>query len=633
MSEESPSSASAIRALQHAAQSLLERGESLSAYDAIVEALRQYPADVRLRQLHALALARTGATEAAREALQQLIADAPASEETLGLLARTHKDSWAHGVDAGERTHHLQRAFATYRESYHRFGGMWSGINAAALGVLLGDRDTAGALARRVRAQCLAEHRAGHPTSSAYWTLATLGEAALVLGDRHEAEMWYAQAAAVAGRRVGDVASTRRNARLVYQQIGLDGDGIEAALRVPPVVVFAGHLIDRPGRSMPRFPQALEADVRQALRDRVGHLAACFGYSSAACGADLLFLETVVDLHGETTIVLPYERAQFQADSVGFALDGQWTVRFERALERAHDVVTASDQRIGRGGLSYEYGLLVLDGLAAVRADELDTDLVSMAVWDGLPGDGAGGTAAAVERWRRLGRRIEIIDLRALQRLAGAEVVTSAADETIRALPESDGSDSSDGFEPRIVALLFADVQGFSRLTEREIPLFVRHFLGMVSAVVGELPGAPIMTNTWGDGLYFVFAEVRDAGECALRLCEAVARFDWRAAGLSSELGLRIGLHAGPAYQCIDPVTGRPNFLGAHVSRAARIEPITPAGQVYASGAFAALARAEQIDGFACSYVGRTPLAKGYGTFPTYAVRRRAPGTNRRHVG
>jgi tryptophan halogenase len=44
-----------------------------------------------------------------------------------------------------------------------------------------------------------------------------------------------------------------------------------------------------------------------------------------------------------------------------------------------------------------------------------------------------------------------------------------------------------------------------------------------------------------------------------------------------------IGLHAGPVYRYTDPVTRRPNYTGGHASRAARIEPITPPGQVYAS--------------------------------------------------
>jgi class 3 adenylate cyclase len=98
---------------------------------------------------------------------------------------------------------------------------------------------------------------------------------------------------------------------------------------------------------------------------------------------------------------------------------------------------------------------------------------------------------------------------------------------------------------------------------------------------------------------------------------------EWAAKGLPKDLSLRIGLHAGPAYACMDPVTNRRNYLGTHVSRAARIEPVTPPGQVYASGAFAALARAEHVRDFRCEYVGQTPLAKGYGAFPTYHVRRR----------
>jgi len=57
------------------------------------------------------------------------------------------------------------------------------------------------------------------------------------------------------------------------------------------------------------------------------------------------------------------------------------------------------------------------------------------------------------------------------------------------------------------------------------------------------------------------------------------------------------------------------------VSRAARIEPITPPGQVYASEAFAALAAACGAKNFTCDYVGQTPMAKGYGTLPTYHVR------------
>jgi len=96
---------------------------------------------------------------------------------------------------------------------------------------------------------------------------------------------------------------------------------------------------------------------------------------------------------------------------------------------------------------------------------------------------------------------------------------------------------------------------------------------------------------------------------------------DWSKKGLPKAINLRIALHAGPVYSCVDPVTGQQSYTGTHVSRAARIEPITPPGQVYSSQAFAALAAAQGVKEFTCDYVGQTPLAKGYGTFATYHVR------------
>jgi class 3 adenylate cyclase len=294
-----------------------------------------------------------------------------------------------------------------------------------------------------------------------------------------------------------------------------------------------------------------------------------------------------------------------------------WPARFRRVLTAARDVVMASDQRMAGGEMSYEYAVMLLEGLAGVRADELDTELVRLVLWDGKPGGGRGGTAPTVERWRRGNRHVEVIDLEALARDAALPVVISpaSADE----VPEADAAASLDS---GIVALLFADAQGFSGLSEEQIPAFVRHFLGAVSETLSRSVRPPLLKNTWGDGLYFVFGSVRDAGLFALELADTVARTDWTRWGLPRELCLRTGLHAGPAFACLDPVTGQQNYFGVHVSRAARIEPITPPGQVYASGAFAALARADDVRDFRCDYVGRTPLAKTYGTLPMYVVRR-----------
>jgi class 3 adenylate cyclase len=94
--------------------------------------------------------------------------------------------------------------------------------------------------------------------------------------------------------------------------------------------------------------------------------------------------------------------------------------------------------------------------------------------------------------------------------------------------------------------------------------------------------------------------------------------------GLPRQLSIRIGVHAGPVYVNFDPVVREISFTGAHVSRAARIEPITHEGEVFASEEFAALAAADQSKGFSCDLVGTTALAKSYGLFRVYSLERSA---------
>lgn len=180
--------------------------------------------------------------------------------------------------------------------------------------------------------------------------------------------------------------------------------------------------------------------------------------------------------------------------------------------------------------------------------------------------------------------------------------------------------------EDRVGAILFADVVGLSRITDdHEMVAFFLGFLGAVAALLEESEHRPLVRNTWGDGLYLVFGTVREAGLFALRLCAAVegpVPIDSRVPG---DLSVRVALHAGPLLSFRDPVTGQHTLSGTHVTRAARIEPITPPGVVYASREFAALAAAERVTEFACHPVGRVRLAKGHAVAPLFALQ--DPGT------
>jgi class 3 adenylate cyclase/tetratricopeptide (TPR) repeat protein len=607
------------------AERILQIGEPLLAYDVAVEGIQRFPNSVELRQLLALALTRSGAASTANELLSELYAEGHRDEETVGLLARTHKELAREVGESPEAQKHLRKALEFYAQAYGDTEGYWTGINAATLALCLGEQDRATTLAEEVARRCREKLNQSEPADTdRYWILSTLGETALLLRRWSEAEEWYSQALEVGRGKWGSLHSTRQNARLLAQHLGEGIELVERLFRLPNVVMFVGHMVDRPDRMIPRFPPRLEGAVKQAIQSRLQRLNAQFGYASAACGSDILFHEAILERNGESHIVLPYEKELFAKDSVELLDSGDWNKRFEQVVERAIEVEEASKRSQICGEVSFEFANLLLHGLASIRAQQLDTKLIPLGVWDGKQENELGGTAHTIARWRAAGLEVETIDLSKI--LAEGPLELSSSGATPIVPRPSGGATSSTKFISEIRALLFADMAGFSKLSEEEVPRFVEHFLGLVGKLSEESAHTPLVKNTWGDGLYFVFAHVREAGLFALELHDRVRETDWEGKGLPN-LNLRIGLHAGPVFLCHDPVTDRLNYIGAHVSRAARIEPITPVGQVYASQPFAALAAASRVEEFSCTYVGQTPMAKQYGNFPTYVVARRQ-GTN-----
>ena len=593
---------------------ILAQGEPLLAYDVVSAGLKIWPDDLRLRQLQGLALSRSGATERANAILEALRREDENQEETLGMLGRTYKDLAANAATSKQRKQFLKSAARIYGEAYQTSGGYWSGINAATMTLLIGESDRACEIAIKVRKQCLKDVEDSR--GDLYWEFAALGEASLVCRELKQAGEWYARAAEKGSGRYGDLDSSRRNARLILKHWKEDPVWIDKYLRVPSVVVFTGHMVDRPDRGEPRFPEELASTVAAEIQQKLDKLQPGFAFSSAACGSDILFLEAMLDRGAEVSIVLPYNEQEFVRDSVEIAAGGNWRARFDRVLTRAARVVTASNQRLEIGAVSYEFCNGLMLGLAAIRARQLGTQLIPLAVWDGRPGDGPGGAAGAVQKWRRLGYDPEIVSLPKPN--SGAPTRREP-----RALILERPSKRSE-FRSRIVAILFADAVGFSKLSEAQVPQFFQHFHGAIAELTKKFSKSMIAKNTWGDGLYFVFSNVHVAGNFALQLADLVTKTEWEKKGLPPELNLRIALHAGPVYEFHDPITKRISFSGTHVSRAARIEPITPPGQVYASEAFAALSAAKRTLDFTCDYVGQTPMAKGYGTLPTYHVRPKA---------
>lgn len=295
-----------------AAEKLLELGDPILAYNITVEGRDKTagrPDDLRLRQLQGLALARSGATRLAHKELTDLHDDGYRDSETLGLLASAHKDLALQAAGRQDRDHHFRRALKLYHDAWKLHGDPGTGINAATVALLLTERKLATELCGEIGATCLQQlSEPDAPGADRYRMLANLGQMALILGQTDRAREWYAQAGELGKGLFGKLAATRRDAYLLTDFLGLDRRLLADCLCIPNVVVFVGHMIDRPDRAVPRFPPLLERAVGGAIRDRLTQLNGHIGYSSAACGSDILFLEALQDARGqgsESHVVLP----------------------------------------------------------------------------------------------------------------------------------------------------------------------------------------------------------------------------------------------------------------------------------------------------------------------------------------
>jgi class 3 adenylate cyclase len=578
------------------------RGELLSAFDLADRGLAEYPDDIWLKHRAVLALARAGATEHAAQRFDEygLAAGETDHEDIAALRARIAKDVALAARGGVERRDQAARAAAAYLAVFERTGGYYPAINAATMSQLAGKPDQAARLARRV----LELLRAGGDTS--YYAAATEAEAQLLLGESAAARGALARAATLHGGDFGAVSTTRRQLRLVCELRGIDPE-VLAALRGPAVVHFCGHRIAAAGEDG-RFQAADEGAVAERIRTEIERRPATYGYGALASGGDIMWAEALLVSGAELHVVLPFARNEFLQTSVAPA-SGEWVARFERCIEAATAVSYATQDAYLDDDVLYRYGSELAMGLALLRARYLEAEVRQLALWDGGPPLGAASTAIDVGTWRRRGLPTAVVTP------AGELLLDTPG---LPNPPPAAGSTSG-----RIIcAMLFADVKGFSKLSDEQLPRFAEHVLGAFAAVLERHADHVLHRNTWGDALYVVFGDVGRAAECGLELQEAMGEIDLVGARLPEDLALRLGAHVGPVFPITDPVLGIPAYMGSHVSRTARIEPVTPPAAVYVTEPFAAALVLAGNVRLACDYVGHMPAAKDYGRLRMYRLRR-----------
>lgn len=365
------------------------------------------------------------------------------------------------------------------------------------------------------------------------------------------------------------------------------------------VAVYCGHMFNSGGAE----EAALAARVAEAL-DRYDVRA---GFGPLACGADLLIAEALLARGGELHVVLPFAEDDFIAESV-LCGGPEWLARYEACRDAAHAVHFATPGAYVGDDNQFAYNTRLAMGLAALKAQATGGEAVQIAVLSdkvrSLSQTGLAGTVADIGLWQSLGR----------------ETVTIPAGPVPRSLVFPQHPPLAGGTRRAIRSIIFADYKGFSRLGERELPLFMAEVMGRIGAVLTEFGDHVEFRNSWGDALYAIVDEPRTAARLALELQRRLQGLPAALSPPGELAGMRIGVHYGPVWVGTDRITGNRIWYGGEVNRTARIEPVTPVGGVYCTEHFAAALLVEGVDECRFVSVGRKALAKDAGELELYRL-------------
>jgi hypothetical protein len=159
------------------------------------------------------------------------------------------------------------------------------------------------------------------------------------------------------------------------------------------VFLFSGHLVDAPDRSPARFPADKEPEAVAAmgkLLDELDAGADDVAISSAACGGDLLFVESCLKRKVRVEIYLPFVEEEFLNNSVDFA-GKQWRERFF-AVKKQVQGWRIMRHELGPTPAGEDpfacVNLWMLDQALAYGAKKLRF----ICLWDRRAADGPGGT-------------------------------------------------------------------------------------------------------------------------------------------------------------------------------------------------------------------------------------------------
>ena len=173
------------------------------------------------------------------------------------------------------------------------------------------------------------------------------------------------------------------------------------------VAALAGRRVDADHAAESHFPLSEVARVAKELRARFKHCSVGHLVSSAACGADLLALESAISMGITITVVLPSPPLVFRSTSV-VDRPGNWGTLFD-------SIVAAAEQHqrliVLQFAANDPMGYRAANEVIVQRAKDYQLSTkVGFALWDGKPRGASDSTAHFLKLVTEAHFQQEVID-------------------------------------------------------------------------------------------------------------------------------------------------------------------------------------------------------------------------------
>lgn len=407
--------------------------------------------------------------QAVERALQNKEISSSQRAEIRALMGRNAKNQWEQGwgnLNGTEATQqaaltspYLEKSLTLYRAGFSEDRNhFYSGLNALAMVTMLVElaqyqgsiwrdnfdseeeanqnltklkelrSDLAAGVRLAIESKQIALQRSG---KSDVWTeISTADLICLTSGRPNRVAQAYKKALTDASQQAREAVQRQL---LLYQRLGILNENIKAGLEgigpvapraqeVPPrMILFTGHRIDTPDRAKPRFPATKENEAREMIRDALTRETAkggdsFIGIGGGASGGDILFHEVCEELKIPSRMYLVLPKNEYIKASVADA-GPQWVERFNRLFAKHEPKILSESERLPRwlrAKPGYDVwqrsNLWMLHNALFLARDHLTL----IALWNGVTGDGPGGTEDMVNRAKSRGATFIHLDARKL---------------------------------------------------------------------------------------------------------------------------------------------------------------------------------------------------------------------------